>query len=315
MKPLIHLSITALTLCLFAVCHAAQANESSIVPDGTYLFAERDTCDLYLDIYEPQTDLSADTLKPAVLFVFGGGFINGSRDAEVYLPWYKQLTMHGYKVIAIDYRLGLKGASKVGVGQVKLLDKAIHLAVEDLFSATAFIIENADALGIDPSRIVISGSSAGAITVMQAEYELCNGRTGGILPEDFRYAGVMSFAGAILSTNGKLKYADEPAPTLMMHGTSDKVVNYKQITFFNLGFYGSDKIAASFKKEGYVYNIFRYADNGHEIAEIMDITLPEQIRFMESNVINGDKTVIDATIRDPRIQKTELLSRKDLYGK
>ena len=34
--------------------------------------------------------------------------------------------------------------------------------------------DNADQLGFDANNIVISGSSAGAITVMQAEYELCN---------------------------------------------------------------------------------------------------------------------------------------------
>ena len=29
------------------------AEETSISPDGTYLFAKRDTCDLYLDVYNP----------------------------------------------------------------------------------------------------------------------------------------------------------------------------------------------------------------------------------------------------------------------
>ena len=45
-----------------------------------------------------------------------------------------------------------------------LLDKAIHLAVEDLFSATSYLIEHQEELGIAPSNIVVAGSSAGAIT-------------------------------------------------------------------------------------------------------------------------------------------------------
>ena len=94
-------------------------------PDGTYMFVQRDTCDLYLDIYYPED--GSETMyngqkKPAILFVFGGGFITGSRDQKYNLPWYGELTRLGYTVIAIDYRLGLKGAKSVGIAQVNLLD-------------------------------------------------------------------------------------------------------------------------------------------------------------------------------------------------
>ena len=60
------------------------------------------------------------------------------------------MTDNGYRVIAIDYRLGLKGTRSVGIAQVDLLDNAIHIAVEDLFSATNYIIENAECLNVDP---------------------------------------------------------------------------------------------------------------------------------------------------------------------
>ena len=219
-----------------------KAADKPIEPDGTYMFVKRDTCDLFLDVYNPakgsQTTLNGKD-KPTVIFMFGGGFIQGTRDDQDYKKWFRQLTDNGYRVISIDYRLGLKGSNKVGVAQVNVLDKAIHMAVEDLFSATRFIIDNADELGVNPSNIVISGSSAGAITVMQAEYEVCNRTSWAeVLPKDFRYAGVMSFSGAILSRKGEVKYASSPAPTLMLHGTADNLVNYKQIKFFNLGFFG-----------------------------------------------------------------------------
>ena len=198
---------------------------------------------------------------------------------------------------------------------MNLLDKAIHMAVEDLFSATGYILENAESLGIDPQNIVISGSSAGAITVLQADYELCN-RTeyAASLPEDFRYAGVMSFSGGILSRKGKLKYASEPAPTLLFHGTGDRLVNYGQVRFFNIGFFGSDRIAHRFKKFGYPYSIYRYLDCGHEIATIMDESTEYQFRFLEETVTGGDRTVVDMTIDDPDIVKVGSQSRKELYG-
>ena len=150
------------------------AAEPVISPDGTYLYCKRDTCDLFLDIYNPAPESETkfrDSAKPTILFMFGGGFIRGTRDDDSYHSWFKKKTENGYRIISIDYRLGLKSSNKVGVAQVNVLDKAIHMAVEDLFSATNFIIDNADQFGVDPSNLVISGSSAGAITVMQAEYE------------------------------------------------------------------------------------------------------------------------------------------------
>lgn len=293
---------------------------ANIEPDGTYLFETRDTCDLYLDVYEPAEKSSMyddGNEKPTVIFIFGGGFAFGKRDNESYNPWFRLMTGNGFRVISIDYRLGLKNSSKVGIAQVNEIDKAIHIAVEDLFSATEFIIENAEMLGVDPGNIVISGSSAGAITALQAEYELCN-RTEWAekLPGNFRYAGVMSFAGAILSRDGKLKYAEEPSPVLMLHGTEDKVVNYGQIRFFKLGFFGSDRISARFRKLGYSYNIIRYEGHGHEIADAMAETIDEQLAFLKRNVMGRERRTVDMTvIEDGTIPfGTGSRSRKELYG-
>lgn len=313
--------LTALILCIsvFAnTVYGADGKTPAILPDGTYMFAQRDTCELYLDVYNPAEGSSTcigEKEKPTIIFVFGGGFISGSRDDVFYTPWYKMMTDNGYRIIAIDYRLGLKGARKVGVAQVNLLDKAIHMAVEDLFSATGFIVENAASLGVDPGNIVVSGSSAGAITALQADYELCNGTAwASVLPEGFRYAGVMSFSGGILSRHGKLKYRTEPSPTLLLHGTEDKLVNYRQIRFFNIGFFGADKIAKRFAKFGYSYNILRFLGCGHEIAGIMDDSTAYQFAFLENNVMNGEKYIVDMTVDDPTIVKAGSQSRKELYG-
>lgn len=310
----------ALMLISAAAAFIAQAKSTPISPDGTYLYVERDTCSLYMDVYNPakgsQTSIDGKQ-KPTVVFMFGGGFIGGARDDESYNEWFRMLTQNGYRVVSIDYRLGLKGSKRVGVAQVNVLDKAIHMAVEDLFSATAFMIENAETLGIDPANIVISGSSAGAISVMQAEYEICN-RTSWAkaLPEGFNYAGVMSFSGAILSRKGKVKYEEEPCATLMLHGTADALVPYNQIAFFNLGFFGGGKLVERFKKFGYIYNMYHFIDYGHEIAGSMNTTLDLQIKFLECNVMGGKDRIVEAWIEDPNVYKgSGPQSRKELYGK
>lgn len=164
--------IIAAVLLAGALAFNAGAQNETISPDGTYMFVQRDTCDLYMDVYDPapgsQTSIDGKK-KPSIIFMFGGGFIGGTRDNPSYGKWFRQMTEAGYRIISIDYRLGLKGSDKVGIAQVNAIDKAIHMAVEDLFSATNFILENAGQLGVEPDNIVISGSSAGAISVMQAE--------------------------------------------------------------------------------------------------------------------------------------------------
>jgi predicted esterase len=301
-----------------ALLNSGNAAAQTIEPDGTYMFVQRDTCELFMDVYNPkrgsQTTFQGKK-KPTILFMFGGGFIRGTRDNKDYHSWFSQMTANGYRVISIDYRLGLKGSKKVGVAQVNVLDKAIHMVVEDLFSATNFIIENAEQLGVDPANIVISGSSAGAISAMQAEYELANRTSWAqVLPEGFRYAGVMSFAGAILSREGKVDYATAPCPTLMLHGTADKVVPYKQIKLFKLGFFGGGKLIERFQKFGYNYNMYHYLDNGHEVAGAMDRTVDLQTAFLENNVMLGQKRTIEAWISDPDIVPAGIKSLKDLYG-
>ena len=296
----------AATALVTAVAQEAGAEEHIYIePSGTYLFASKDGQDLFLDVYDPaegsQTEIDG-CAKPTVIFMFGGGFRGGERNKAYYTKWFKMMTDSGYRVISIDYRLGLAGAGKIGVKDSGLVENAINLAVEDLYSATAFIVENAGSLGVDPSRIVISGSSAGAISVLQADYELCNGfERARILPEGFRYAGVMSFAGAVFSRDGKVKYAVEPSPTLMFHGTADKVVNYKQIWFFKLRFAGTSVLSRSFKEGGYNYNIYRYQDCSHEIASCMSQFFSEEIRFLETNVMRGEKRIVDAVVTDPDV--------------
>lgn len=301
---------------LFIGCIAASAQ---VTPDATYMFAQRDTCDLYMDVYDPAegSETSINGIdKPTVIFMFGGGFIRGTRDDEDYNKWFETMTENGYRIISIDYRLGLKGSDKVGVAQVNVLDKAIHMAVEDLFSATNFILDNADQFGVSADNLVISGSSAGAITAMQAEYEIANStKWASVLPKGFNYAGVMSFSGAILSREGKVNYKKAPCATLMLHGTSDGLVPYKQIKVLKLGFFGGGKLVERFKKFGLNYNMYHFMGYGHEIAGSMYTTFDLQDKFLKVNVMQKKMRIVEAWIDDPNVYKgAGPQSRKELYG-
>ncbi len=204
-----------LILALFAAL-SANAQE-------TYTFASRDTCDLKLDIYRPQT---VDKAKPAVMFVFGGGFVSGARNDKYLVDFYEKLNENGYPVVAIDYRLGMKYV-KVGNGlagafkAVKSFEHSQDVGVEDVFSAVEYLRSHPE-LGIDTNNLVISGNSAGAIISLASEYAVISGECP--IP-DFNFKGVMSFAGAIISTEGAPKFKTQPCPILMFHGTSDKAAS------------------------------------------------------------------------------------------
>ena len=262
----------------------------------TVPYAQRDTCTLYMDIYSPAT---VDPAKPAVLFMFGGGFMEGDKRKGIG-NWVKQLTDNGFPVVSIDYRLGLKGAKLHSLKFVKLLDNPIDMAVWDLFGATAFLLEHGAEYGINARNMVVSGSSAGAITVLQGEYEICNGgELAQILPKDFNYAGEMSFAGAIFDNHNPLRFAKEPCPLLLLHGTADKLVPYKKIAVFNLCFGGTDAIVKALEKAGWKYTAYRYVDRGHEVSTYQEYCLDKEIEFMENKVMRTSGISADILINDP----------------
>ena len=99
----------------------------------TYLYAIKDTSKLYMDVYVPQVQ---NEQHACLFFVFGGGFINGKRDDSQVQQIKKYYTDKGYVVVAIDYRLGMRGQSNYSaLVALKKFEAAINMASEDLISA------------------------------------------------------------------------------------------------------------------------------------------------------------------------------------
>jgi predicted esterase len=285
--------LIAALLLLVANKSIAQTPPQENISKQTYTYAVKDSSNLALDVYKKTTD-TGDSASPCVIFLFGGAFIGGRRDDTLYTRYIDSLAANHYTVLSITYRLGLKGVTHLSKFNTAPLRRAIDMAVEDVYDATAWAIAHSASLGIDTSNIILSGSSSGAITVLSADFFKRNAKPiANRLPTAFQYAGVVAFSGAILSYDGSLKYQLPPAPTLFFHGTADKIVLY------NKGFYGSSSIANTFRKKSYPFFIYREKGLGHEVSVLpMYQNIPEILDFLDRFVMRHQKLQIDLLYND-----------------
>lgn len=276
----------------------------------THLFAVKGTDSLYLDHYSAPVEGK----RPCVIYIFGGGFVNGERYSQWYEPYFEMLLKEGYDVVSIDYRRGLrpymtkaKPTPSSAKGFVGLLYDVINMAVEDLFSATAFIVENAEEFKINPTQIITSGSSAGAITALQAEYAISNhSELTKILPEGFKYAGAMAFAGAIFSVDGKLKWDKQPAPIALFHGNADRQVPYNKETILGIGFYGPKFISEQMSKAKWAHWFYDMEYQGHNIAgEPMFVNHNEIKTFIKEYALKRRPLIMHTVVKDGDKPETE----------
>jgi acetyl esterase/lipase len=243
-----------------------------------------------MDVYFPAFDNHA--LRPLIFYVHGGGFSGGSRNDGGIPVFCKKLARRGYVVSSISYRL-LRQGTKTAFGcDCPAVDKlnTFNEAVKDLQDATFFMIKNRDKMGIDPQKIILSGSSAGAETVLNAAYQppYCYGLDSGPVS----YAGVISMAGAIPDTSRV--YKESAIPSLLFHGTCDNLVPYATASHHYcqksdagyLVLYGAYTIAQKLKKLGTPYWLYTYCNAAHEIAgKPMSDNFNEIIDFCYSYII------------------------------
>lgn len=268
-----------LVFCITLLSTTAQQPDSI-----TYAIKGADT--LWMHHYKP----TAAPNGISVLFVHGGSFTGGEPKNQ--RPMAEGLTKMGYNVFVIKYRLYLKGKDfGCGMATPEKL-KAIQVAVDDAMDATLHVVKNAAALGVDTSRFFISGSSAGAETVLNLVYNpfLNKKDPRYAFFSGFRFSGVLSFAGALLDMNSIT--TSNWIPTFLMHGTKDQLVPYGTAAhrFCRatdpgwMMFFGSHTIyeyAVANKKALILYSV---PDGGHEVSNFMFRRFAEMDGFMQSVV-------------------------------
>ncbi len=247
-----------------------------------------------------------------VLFLHGGGFMVGDRRKPKYLPFFTRLLDAGYHVLSLDYRLGMKG--KKGIRNVY---RAIGMAVEDVASLLRLLTFENPLPYVSAVRVVLCGTSAGAITALQTDYEISNGFSrAALFPKDFKPAAVIALAGAVFSVHGRVRYrCQPPSPTMFFHGTSDRVVVYSKYHFLRWGFFGTASLLRCFRKAKYPFYAVRYEGRGHEIGGRYTDDFDKIHWFLGRMVESGIYYQRDEWINDPQIEANFLtgLDAKQMY--
>jgi acetyl esterase/lipase len=172
---------------------------------------------LSLDVYRPTGDTV--TKRPLVIWVHGGGFRGGNRSSPEIVDEATTFARKGYVTASISYRLSSTGC--VGGGPAGQCIEAIDNAREDAQAAVRFFRARASTYGVDPTRIAIGGSSAGAITALNVAYR-------SHLPGNSGNPGHSSAVRAAVSLSGAVIFTGDVGPgdaaALLFHGTNDGLV-------------------------------------------------------------------------------------------
>jgi dienelactone hydrolase len=182
---------------------------------------------LLLDVIEPAGDKAP--IRPAVVWVHGGYFVEGSKT----VPWYKeareQFARAGYVTFSINYRLDPNLPYGAGPAITELrVDEyvaATFNAQHDAQAAVRWVRANAAKYRVDPEKIAIAGHSAGGITAHMVNFNDHDPGSSGNPGYSSRVAAAISSAGGSLPV--KMVRVDplEP-PLLITHGLADDVVPY-----------------------------------------------------------------------------------------
>jgi acetyl esterase/lipase len=185
---------------------------------------------------------AAGASAPAVVFFFGGGWVQGT--PQQFYQQARYLASRGMVAMAADYRVG----SRHGV---KMVDCA-----RDAKSAIRWVRQNAARLGVDPARITAAGGSAGghlaAVTGLiddlddSSELQSVSSRPNALVL--FNPAVIIAPAAGFpegLQPEFRERIGIEPVqvspyhhvtkgapPTIIFHGKADNVVPYQSVELF-----------------------------------------------------------------------------------
>ena len=250
------------------------------------VFRKTGGTELLLHVVKPAGWTASDKL-PCLISFFGGGWVNGTPAHSI--EWARWAAEHGIVGVAPDYRTRSRHNSQP------------EDSVSDARAAVRWVQDHATELGVDPTRIVCAGGSAGghvaawtaiptkgpgaddlgAPSPLPVALILFNPVTD---TKDSGYGGTKRFGGSsqrALACSVPDQMPAKMPPTLVFHAKADKTVSIKNSTDFR------DKLVAagnrceliSFEGLGHSYYSTKY---GAEGAAAKVTTKQEMEKFLVS---------------------------------
>ncbi|MCF7790112.1 MAG: alpha/beta hydrolase [Prosthecobacter sp.] len=290
--------IPALLLLIGA---ALSAQGIELKTDRSMAYKSVGGVELKLDVFEPAGLKSSDH-RPAIVFFFGGGWSGGS--TKQFYQQARAMAEEGMVAFSADYRV--KGRNKTTPFE----------CVKDGKSAIRWVRQHAAEFGIDPSRIVAAGGSAGG------HVAACTGVIEGH-EEDGEDANIRSVPNAMILFNPVLDTTEKGygaknfkpeqqteispchhvrkgiVPTLVFHGTADKTVPFENAERFTrlMKDEGNECVLVPFegKDHGFFNGSFFRKSNGDADYEV---TMKRSIEFLKAQGFLKQRTTTD---RKPEI--------------
>ncbi|MDQ0464448.1 para-nitrobenzyl esterase [Caulobacter ginsengisoli] len=116
---------------------------------------------LTLNVWTPGL---AGPLKPVMVWIHGGGFVNGSASAPLYDG--AALARQGVVVVTLNYRLGWLGFfAHPAISAEQPAGPLANYGLMDQIAALQWVQRNITAFGGDPDNVTLFGESAGGMSV------------------------------------------------------------------------------------------------------------------------------------------------------
>ncbi|MEM1414477.1 MAG: alpha/beta hydrolase [Myxococcota bacterium] len=229
-------------------------------------FGEDAPTPLLLDLFTPDGDDA--TGRPVIVWIHGGGFIIGSRTEPGLVQWARDYAQRGYVTASISYRLRSRNDfNEDPFG-------AITDAVQDAAAAVRYFEENAEALGVDPDRIAVGGTSAGATTALFLSYFASSAGMPGSPPGMSNVRAVIDYWGSLPGPDTDDFIESGEAPLMIVHGTEDTTVLFTE----------AEELAARAEDVGLTYEFLPLEGAGHSAYPVARERDPEVVAFLYEHV-------------------------------